>query len=130
MMTVGSDDHNDMRRRAGLRALISVGLTSILFTVSACQTFANYAPPAASPSMGFIIARNSCAECHQMGGPGASPNPQAPPFSEIVNRPGMTEEALRRWLQASHNYPVEMGFYLEPHQIDSLVAYMIRWRLD
>jgi hypothetical protein len=40
----------------------------------------------------------------------------------------MTEEALAGWLRDGHNYPVEMGFRLEPHQIDSLVAYMIRRR--
>ena len=42
----------------------------------------------------------------------------------------MTPEALAAFLRDSHNYPVEMGFQLQPHQVDSLVAYMIRWRAD
>ena len=34
------------------------------------------------------------------------------------------------FLRDSHNYPIEMGFRLEPHQVDSLVAYMVRWRAE
>ncbi len=53
-----------------------------------------------------------------------------PTFREIVDRPGMTPETLAAFLTDSHNYPIEMGFRLEPHQVDSLVAYMIRWRSE
>jgi hypothetical protein len=69
-------------------------------------------------------------ECHQIGGGGESPNRARRPSGEIASRPGMTPEALAAWLRDGHNYPVEMGFHLEPHQVDSLVAYMIRWRTE
>jgi len=42
----------------------------------------------------------------------------------------MTPEALAGWLKNGHNYPTEMGFHLEPYQVDSLVAYMIRQRAE
>ena len=80
--------------------------------------------------LGLIIARDRCAGCHQTGGAGESPNANAPTFGEIVNRPGVTPETLAAWLRDGHNYPLEMGFRLEPHQVDSLVAYMIRWRTE
>ena len=97
------------------------------FTLAACATSE---PPAPDASMGLLIARDSCAGCHQIGGGGDSPNARAPTFREIASRPGMTPEALAAFLRDSHNYPVEMGFQLQPHQVDSLVAYMIRWRAD
>jgi mono/diheme cytochrome c family protein len=115
-------------RASGMRPAVMLALPGLLLAVSACQTLGVGEPPASSASMGLLIARDSCGGCHQTGGSGASPNPQAPPFGDIVNRPGMTSEALAAFLRDSHNYPVEMGFRLEPHQIDSLVAYMIRWR--
>jgi mono/diheme cytochrome c family protein len=80
--------------------------------------------------MGLLIARDRCSGCHQTGGGGESPNPRAPTFGEIVDRPGMTAESLRAILRDSHNFPIEMGFQLEPHQVDSLVAYMVRWRAE
>jgi mono/diheme cytochrome c family protein len=119
-----------MKAPMGRRMLsvMRLGLPSILLAVSACKTLGSDTPPVADPSMGFLIAQNSCAGCHQTGGPGESPNPRAPPFGEIVNRPGMSKEVLQAWLRDAHNYPIEMGFQLEPHQVDSLAAYMIRWR--
>ena len=95
--------------------------------LAACATSE---PPAPSASMGLLIARDSCGSCHQTGGGGESPNPNAPTFGAIVNRPGMTPERLGAILRDSHNYPIEMGFRLEPHQVDSLVAYMVRWRAE
>jgi mono/diheme cytochrome c family protein len=106
-------------------AAICLGLPC--FAVAACATGV---PPASDPSMGLLIARDSCAGCHQTGGGGESPNERAPAFREIASRPGMTPERLAAFLRDSHNYPVEMGFHLQPHQVDSLVAYMMRWRAD
>lgn len=82
----------------------------------------------ANPATGLLLARDSCGGCHQVGRNGTSPNPDAPPFAEIANRQGLTPQSLSSWLRDGHNYPTEMGFYLEPHQIDALVAYMIRLR--
>jgi len=70
------------------------------------------------------------ASCHELFLSRESPNPRAPSFRDIANRPGMTPEALAGWLKNGHNYPTEMGFHLEPYQVDSLVAYMIRQRAE
>ena len=98
-------------------------LPGFLLALAACATPSE--PYAADASMGLLIARDSCGGCHQTGGGGESPNPRAPTFGDIVNRPGMTPERLAAFLRDSHNYPIEMGFHLEPHQVDSLVAYML-----
>ncbi|WP_305097704.1 cytochrome c [Croceibacterium aestuarii] len=104
------------------------GLASLALGLSACSTVGD--PPESSASMGLLIARDRCSGCHQTGGGGESPNPRAPTFREIVDRPGVTPETLAAFLTNSHNYPIEMGFRLEPHQVDSLVAYMVRWRSE
>lgn len=108
----------------------ALGLPAILLALAACATTpesaANEPPYEPSASMGMLIARQSCAECHQTGGTGESPNPQATAFREIANRRGITQETLTAWLTDGHNYPAEMGFDLEPHQVESLAAYMIR----
>jgi mono/diheme cytochrome c family protein len=103
-----------------------LALPALALMVAACQTVGD--APQADASMGLLIAHDDCARCHQIGGAGESPNSNAPTFREIVDRPGMTREALTAWLGDAHNYPAEMGFHLEPHQIDSLALYMVRWR--
>ena len=101
-------------------------LPFLLLALSGCVANGQQREPNAS--MGMLIARQSCAECHAIGGSGDSPNPNAPAFSAIVDRPGVAPEQLAGWLRDGHNYPIEMGFHLEPHQIGSLVEYMVRWR--
>ena len=108
------------------RAAVALVAPGLLLALAACESLGE--APKADPSMGLLIAQDNCSQCHQTGGSGASPNPNAPTFEEIVNRPGMTSESLAAWLRDAHNYPIEMGFRLEPHQIDSLALYMIRWR--
>ncbi len=103
-------------------------LPGLLLALAGCSTVGTAPEPTAS--MGLLIARDKCSGCHQTGGPGESPNPQAPTFGEIVNRPGVTADRLAMWLRDGHNYPMEMGFRLEPHQVDSLVAYMVRWKAE
>ena len=118
------------KRAPPARLAIALALPCLLFGLAACSTLRVGEPPASDASMGLLIARDNCGSCHQLGGAGESPNPRATPFGEIVSRPGMTPEALAVWLRDGHNYPVEMGFHLEPHQVDSLVAYMMRWRAE
>jgi mono/diheme cytochrome c family protein len=115
-----------VRRTASARLSLRPVLPLLLLAVGACATVGQ--APEADPSMGLLIAQNSCAGCHQIGGGGPSPNERAPRFDDVVNRHGMSEQALAAWLRDAHNYPIEMGFTLEPHQVDSLAAYMIRWR--
>jgi cytochrome c len=96
--------------------------------LAACQSTPAEQVSWDNPATGLLVARESCGGCHQAGRTGESPNPDAPPFADIAGRPGLTAEALAAWLRDGHNYPVEMGFRLEPHQVDALVAYMVRLR--
>jgi mono/diheme cytochrome c family protein len=105
-----------------------LALPFLLLSLAACASTPDSTPYEADASMGMIIARDNCASCHELFLDRESPNPNAPPFREIVNRPGMTPALLATWLKDGHNYPSEMGFYLEPGKVDSLVAYMIRQR--
>lgn len=111
--------------RSPLTALVGVAL---LLTLTACETMGE--PPEPSASMGLLLARDRCSSCHLTVGGSQSPNSLAPPFGDIVNRPGVTTETLTAWLRDGHNYPMEMGFRLQPYQIDSLAAYMIRWKIE
>lgn len=123
-------NHRPRKRAFGARLALGAVPPLLLLAAAGCETLEVGEAPPSDPSMGLLIAQNNCARCHLTGGGGASPNPDAPTFRAIVNRPGMTEETLAGWLRDGHNYPQEMGFHLEPHQVDSLVAYMIRSRLD
>ena len=120
----------ELKRRAGPRAAITLGVPCLLIMVAACQSLGVGESPRSDASMGLLIAQDNCSRCHGMGIGVDSPNEDAPPFGDIVNRPGMTQEAVAGWLRDAHNYPIEMGFHLEPHQIDSMALYMMRWRLN
>ena len=115
-------------RPAIARLAIILGVPFLLLTIGACQSLRVGEEPAASASMGLLIAQDNCARCHQIGGAGDSPDEDAPEFGEIADRPGMTAATLATWLSDAHNYPIEMGFRLEPHEIDSLALYIMRWR--
>ena len=128
MRTVGSEKQPGRTRSASLRLARSAMPPLLLAALAGCQTAGE--APRSDASLGMLIARDKCSSCHETFLDLESPNPDAPPFREIVNRPGMTRDALAGWLRDGHNYPVEMGFHLEPHQVDSLVAYMIRSRQD
>lgn len=103
---------------------------TLLLALAACTTTPHQAPYEGNASMGMLIARDSCGSCHAVSLVGESPEEDAPAFREVINRPGMTREALTRWLTDAHNYPIEMGVHLEPHQVDSLVAYMQRMQAE
>jgi len=71
------------------------------------------------------FAQALCAGCHAVKPLVLSPNPQAPSFSDIVNREGVTHASLHRFLSNAHNYPETMDFDLEEHHVDELTNYMI-----
>lgn len=104
----------------------SMAVPALLLALTACETTADNTPYEANASMGMLIARDSCRGCHEISSTRESPNPNAPSFRDVVNRSGMSDERLATWLRDAHNYPIEMGVHLEPHQVDSLVAYMMR----
>ncbi|GAA0266570.1 hypothetical protein GCM10009127_02620 [Alteraurantiacibacter aestuarii] len=127
-MTAATPDHIAARTGSPRAVLAKLGLPCLLLALAACATTTDGAPYAPDASMGMLIARDSCAECHATGRTGDSPNEDATAFREIAGRPAMTQQALAAWLTDGHNYPAEMGFTLEQHQIESLAAFMIRLR--
>ncbi|XUU61447.1 c-type cytochrome [Erythrobacter sp. HA6-11] len=70
----------------------------------------------------------ACGGCHAVDPPGLSPNPQAPTFESIANRPGLTEDTLEAWLTDAHNYPEVMDFDLEPRHVEWVAEHMISLR--
>ena len=97
--------------------------------LTACQPVAPVASAgAAEPPAGLAFAQGSCGGCHAVEPHQLSPNPDAPPFPAVVNRPGLTRATLSAWLRDAHNYPEEMEFYLEGPEVDYLVAYMLTLR--
>ena len=74
---------------------------------------------------GLKFARNRCADCHAVERDQASPNPAAPTFVAIANRPGMDRQGLSNWLAEGHDYPDQMYFEIPAEHIDELVAYVV-----
>jgi mono/diheme cytochrome c family protein len=71
---------------------------------------------------GFQVAQQICAECHGIGIGLLSPNPMAPSFFVIANRPAMTEIAFRAFLRTTHqNMP---DLIIRSEQVEDLLAYL------
>jgi mono/diheme cytochrome c family protein len=108
----------------------SAYLLALALGLAACQPQAQAGrPPAAvTPPSGLALAQGACGGCHALEPHRASPNPQAPAFSAIVNQGGLTDETLGSWLRDAHNYPEEMEFTLDAGEVDQLVAFMLTLR--
>ncbi|MGE0408578.1 MAG: c-type cytochrome [Amphiplicatus sp.] len=80
-------------------------------------------------ALGLAYAKARCASCHAVEPEQAiSPNPAAPTFSSLANRPDMTRMALSALLGMPHrNMP---NLYVEPESIDDLAAYLSTLRND
>lgn len=74
---------------------------------------------------GKALAQARCAACHGITANSFSPNPEAPPWEDIANRPGTTRATLRTFLRDSHNYPAAMNFRLTVRRVDDISRYMI-----
>ncbi|HEY0837052.1 MAG TPA: c-type cytochrome [Azospirillum sp.] len=76
------------------------------------------------PGYGKTLAREMCGDCHVVA-PGQSRggDPLAPDLVERVQDTGVTELALRAYLQTSH--PVMPNVRLTPDQTDDIVAYLL-----
>ncbi len=73
---------------------------------------------------GAALAASVCAQCHAVrNGQRRSPNPMAPSFSSVARTPGMTDRALRVWLQSSH--PTMPNFILTRDERNDIVAYIL-----
>jgi mono/diheme cytochrome c family protein len=73
---------------------------------------------------GAALAQSVCAQCHAVRiGQLRSPNPMAPSFSNLAGWPGMTDIALRAWLQSSHS--VMPNVVLDDNDTDNVIAYIL-----
>jgi len=74
---------------------------------------------------GAALAQSVCAQCHAVrNGQMRSPNPMAPSFSNVSKWPGMTEIALRAWMQSSHR--TMPNIVLDDNETDNVIAYIMR----
>lgn len=82
-----------------------------------------------SAGYGRQLTEEICGECHRVSKtPTAKPPPMqedlaAPDLTERLRDPGVTEMALRSYLQTSH--PVMPNIRLTEEQTDDIVAYLM-----
>lgn len=112
----------------------TLGLFSFAALLTSCQSAsvspeqAMARPASASPDATLALdtfVQASCASCHAIDAGSLSPNPNAPTFENIANRPGVTRETLRTYLLDAHNYPVDMDFELTPERADAVTDYIL-----
>lgn len=75
---------------------------------------------------GRDFAERNCAACHALAGPGPSPDPAAPPLSEI-GRDYPVEylaEALAEGIVVGAGAPHMPAYQLSTQEIDDLLAYL------
>jgi mono/diheme cytochrome c family protein len=73
---------------------------------------------------GAALADSVCAQCHAVrAGQLRSPDPMAPSFTSVAKTPGMTDRALRVWLQSSH--PTMPNFILSSKERNDVVVYIM-----
>jgi mono/diheme cytochrome c family protein len=73
---------------------------------------------------GAALAGSVCSQCHAVkAGKLRSPNPMAPSFENVARTPGMTDRALRVWLQSSH--PTMPNFILTGDERADIVVYIM-----
>jgi len=77
---------------------------------------------------GLAFADQRCAACHAVRPNATSPNPEAPPWEDIANRPGVTRATMRVFLRDSHNFPDAMNFRVDARRIRDLADYMLTMR--
>ena len=111
------------------RLFLSAMLAASPLLLGACQTAdAQEAIDGATPAPTSSFAQGVCGACHAVEAPWHSPNPQAPTFVDIANRPGISEESLADWLKDAHNYPDVMDVDLGETDAEELAAYMLTLR--
>jgi mono/diheme cytochrome c family protein len=87
-------------------------------------TSAASAQESGDPRLGLEVATEACASCHAiLRVEDRSRNPNAPPFAEIANVPGMTAMALQVALQSPHK--TMPNLMLEADELRNLIAYFL-----
>ena len=104
-------------RRCGLAGLV---LSLTVFSLSQA-----WATTPAAIKRGHALAKEACAKCHAIEGPGPSPLKDVPVFSRLLQDfPGRNlDELLAEGLMAPHR-PMPM-FLANPEDVDNLLAYLL-----
>jgi mono/diheme cytochrome c family protein len=107
------NEHGDRMRRVLIAGL---ALAALVSQASAQVT--------GDARKGEVLALTVCSQCHAVR-PGQlrSPNPMAPNFTSIATTLGMTDRALRVWLQSSH--PTMPNVVLTSDERDDVIAYIL-----
>lgn len=73
---------------------------------------------------GAELARAVCADCHEVGPRGLSPNPKAPPFHQLIGR--LTAEGIEDVLleEIPLGHPPMPQWRFTPEQVEELLAYI------
>lgn len=109
-----------------MRTILALAAISLAATAALAAQSPRLSPTA---KRGLAIAEARCATCHAVGRDAEqSPNPAAPPFELIANKPGVTRATLNTFLRDAHNYPEVMRFKLGRRDTDRLAAYMMTLR--
>ncbi len=77
---------------------------------------------AASVTQGEVLAKRWCAACHVVAAGQKSGNTQAPPFSEVANKPHLDAPMLALFLLSPHPKMPDMN--LSRNEAADLAAYI------
>jgi len=99
-----------------MRISVAIILSTALVSQAAGQEQGN-------SKKGAVFAISVCAQCHAVRSEFRSPNPMAPSFSSVATWPGMTDRAVRVWLQSSH--PSMPNFILTRDERNDVAAYIM-----
>jgi mono/diheme cytochrome c family protein len=80
------------------------------------------AAAAADAYQGGVLAKRWCAACHVVAADQARGNTQAPPFSEIAKKPGLTPASIALFLLRPHPPMPDMN--LTRNEAGDLAAYI------
>jgi mono/diheme cytochrome c family protein len=109
-----------MTQKINLASLM--GRLTVAAAISASVGGAN-AQQIGSAREGRRLAHVVCAQCHGVDKARISSNPDAPPFKDIANVPGMTSAALTVALQTSHR--TMPNFIIKGRDAQNIIAYIL-----
>lgn len=107
---------------------VAFSLFAFLLGACAIESGSDASGPAAhgdygGASVGLSYAREACASCHAVeAGEVSSPEPAAPSFEALANRPDMTRPALAALLRSPHRSMPSL--IVEADRVDDLAAYL------
>ena len=96
-------------------------VSGLLFSLTAQAAFAQSIGDAKA---GSTYAEQICGECHAVrAGARTSPNERAPAFQAVADSRGMSEMALRAWIQTPH--PAMPNLVIRDKEADDVIAYIL-----